>query len=227
MIKQRGNAGPFLLKSWVPYALPFLVFLVFTETGRWLPGLSPYFYIAKIVVTGLMLFFWRNVYLPDFSSKLSPGQFLSAILCGILVLVIWIVPEPYLFKISNPSGFDPHVFGPSRAGALAWLGVRLLGASLLVPVMEELFWRSFLMRYLIDPGFRSISMGTFSWFSFLGVAVLFGLEHHRVIVGIVAGLLYGTLLVWQKNLKGVVLAHTITNFGLGIYVISTENWTFW
>jgi CAAX prenyl protease-like protein len=227
MIERRGDAGDFLQKSWVPYALPFLVFLLFTESGRWLPGLSPYFYIIKIIVTGLMLWYWRKVYSPDFSSRLSLSQFLCAVFCGLLVLVIWILPEPYLFKLGNSSGFDPQAFGPSRAGALVWIGFRLLGASLVVPIMEELFWRSFLMRYLIDPGFRAVGMGTFSWFSFMGVAFLFGLEHHRVIVGIVAGLLYGLLLVWQKNLKGVVLAHAVTNLGLGIYVIFTGKWVFW
>jgi hypothetical protein len=105
--------------------------------------------------------------------------------------------------------------------------VRLLGSSLVVPVMEELFWRSFLRRYLINPDFRSIPMGAFTWFSFVGTAVLFGLEHHRVLVGVIAGVLYGLLLVYQKNLKGVVLAHGVTNLGLGIYIMVTRNWMFW
>jgi hypothetical protein len=93
--------------------------------------------------------------------------------------------------------------------------------------MEELFWRSFLMRYLIDPDFRSVPMGAFTWLSFLGVAVLFGLEHHRVLVGILAGLLYGFLLIRQKKLQGVILAHGVTNLGLGIYIVLTGNWMFW
>ena len=103
----------------------------------------------------------------------------------------------------------------------------LLGAVIVVPVMEELFWRSFLMRYLINPDFRSVPMGSFTRFSFFTTAVLFGLEHHRVIEGIIAGILYNFLLTRQKKLKGVILAHAVTNFGLGIYVIVTESWMFW
>ena len=95
--------------------------------------------------------------------------------------------------------------------------MRLMGAAVVVPVMEELFWRSFLMRYLINPDFRAVPMGSFAWFSFLGVAVLFGLEHHRVVVGFIAGVLYGGLLIRQKKLKWVILAHGVTNLGLGIY----------
>jgi CAAX prenyl protease-like protein len=107
------------------------------------------------------------------------------------------------------------------------IAVRLIGAAVVVPVMEELFWRSFLMRYLINPDFRSVPMGAFSWLSFMGVAILFGLEHHRVVVGIAVGLLYNLLLIHQKNLKGVILAHGVTNLGLGIYVLITGSWMFW
>jgi CAAX prenyl protease-like protein len=59
------------------------------------------------------------------------------------------------------------------------------------------------------------------------VAFLFGLEHHRIIVGIIAGLLYGLLLIWQKKLKGVIIAHSVTNLGLGIYILITGSWMFW
>ena len=61
----------------------------------------------------------------------------------------------------------------------------------------------------------------------IGVAILFGLEHHRIVVGVIAGLLYGLLLLRQKKLRGVVLAHAVTNFGLGVYVLATGNWAFW
>jgi len=107
------------------------------------------------------------------------------------------------------------------------IAVRLFGAAIVVPIMEELFWRSFLMRYLVEVDFRSVAMGTFTWLSFLGVAVLFGLEHHRIIAGIIAGLLYGALLLRQKKLRGVVVAHGVTNLGLGIYVVATGSWMFW
>ncbi len=82
-------------------------------------------------------------------------------------------------------------------------------------------------RYLINRDFCSVPMGTFTWSSYLAVAVLFGLEHHRIVEGVVAGLLYGLLVVRQKKLAGAILAHGITNLGLGIYVIATGSWMFW
>jgi hypothetical protein len=227
MKKQQNRLQQLWQSPWLPYALPFVLFLLLTEPARFFPALSPYLYISKTLLVGALLWFWRKKYVEDFSTGLSLGDTLTAVACGLLVLVIWIVPEKYFFQVGQGAAFDPHALGDSQTAAIVLVGVRLLGSSLVVPVMEELFWRSFLMRYLINPDFRSIPMGAFTWFSFVGTAVLFGLEHHRVLVGVIAGVLYGLLLVYQKNLKGVVLAHGVTNLGLGIYIMVTGNWMFW
>ena len=219
--------GQLLKKSWLPYVLPFTLFLLLTTPVYFFPVLKPFFYIAKTVIVGTLLWLWRQQYAADFISGLSIGEGLTAVFCGLLVLVVWIVPEVYLLQFGQNSGFDPHGFGWSQGAVMGLIAVRLIGAAVIVPVMEELFWRSFLMRYLINPDFRSVSMGAFAWFSFLGVAVLFGLEHHRVVVGFIAGVLYGGLLIRQKKLKGVILAHGVTNLGLGIYILLTGNWMFW
>ncbi len=222
-----NQSGHWLSKPWLPYVLPFALFLLLTEPARFYPELVPFLYIAKTVLVGILLWIWRNRYATDFSERLSVMEAGTAVACGLLVLVIWISPERFLYQFDPGSGFDPYALTGASASAIALIGVRLIGASIVVPVMEELFWRSFLMRYLVDPDFRSVPMGAFSWLSFSGVAILFGLEHHRVVVGIAAGLLYGLLLVRQKNLRGVILAHGVTNLGLGIYVVMTGSWAFW
>ena len=227
-MKTHGNRlKPLLEKPWLPYVLPFAMFLLLTGPVRFFPALSPFLYIAKTIIVGALLWFWRHEYAADLFPALSFREWLTALFCGLLVLVIWIAPEGYLFQFGQNSGFDPYAFGWSGAAAKGLIAVRLIGAAVIVPVMEELFWRSFLMRYLINPDFRSVPVGAFTWFSFIGVAILFGLEHHRVVVGIIAGLLYGLLLIRQKKLKGVILAHGVTNLGLGIYVLLTGSWMFW
>lgn len=224
---QNGSLKRLWEKPWLPYALPFGLFLLLTEPARFFPALIPFLYIAKTFIVGTLLWCWRHKYAADFSSNLSLRELLTAFGCGLLVLIIWILPEEYLFQVGQSSGFDPYALGGSQAAAIGLIGVRLIGSSLVVPVMEELFWRSFLMRYLINPNFRLVPLGAFTWLSFIGVAVLFGLEHHRVFVGIIAGLLYGLLVIHQKKLKGVILAHVVTNLGLGIYILATGNWMFW
>ncbi len=220
--RRKGSLPP-----WFFYAAPFVLFLLLTEPGRFFPLYTPHFYIAKTILVGALLWFWRHHYVQDFSRKLLLPEVLISVACGILVLVIWVVPEGHLFQLEQKHIFNPHGLGESQAAFLLLVSVRLLGATLVVPVMEELFWRSFLMRYLIDPDFRKVPMGAFTWLSFTGVAILFGLEHNRIVVGVVAGVLYGLLLIWQKNLRAVILAHAVTNFGLGVYVILTGSWLFW
>jgi CAAX prenyl protease-like protein len=225
-VQKRAIKG-LLEKTWLPYVLPFVLFLLLTEPARFFLSLVPFLYVTKTVVVGGVLWFWRKKYAKDFSLGLTFSEFALAIFCGLLVLVLWIVPEGYFYQFDPGTGFNPYMLTGTKRAALGLIVVRLIGASIVVPIMEELFWRSFLMRYLIDVNFRSVAMGAFTWLSFLGVAILFGLEHHRIVVGIIAGLLYGLLLVYQKKLRGVVVAHAVTNFGLGVYVLLTGNWAFW
>lgn len=222
-----GRLKPLMKKPWFPYVLPFALFLLLTGPVRYFPGWSPFLYIAKTIIVAALLWFWRQEYAADLSHRLSLREWLTALICGLLALVIWVLPEGYLFQLDQNSSFDPYALGASTAAAGGLIAVRLIGAAVVVPVMEELFWRSFLMRYLINPDFRSVPMGAFSWLSFIGVAILFGLEHHRVVVGIAVGLLYNLLLIHQKKLKGVIMAHAVTNLGLGIYVLVTGSWMFW
>jgi len=224
---QKNSIKRFLKEPWLPYVVPFALFLLLTEPARYFPTLVPLLYITKTVLVGGVLWFWRHKYVDDLSLGLTFPELIVSVFCGLLVLVLWIAPEGYLYQFDPGSGFDPYAMTGSQGAAIGLIAVRLFGAAIVVPIMEELFWRSFLMRYLVEVDFRSVAMGTFTWLSFLGVAVLFGLEHHRIIAGIIAGLLYGALLLRQKKLRGVVVAHGVTNLGLGIYVVATGSWMFW
>ena len=110
---------------------------------------------------------------------------------------------------------------------MAWISIRLFGAVVIVPIMEELFWRSFLLRYLINTEFKQVTLGTFNWFSLIWTVLLFGLEHQRWLAGMAAGILYTLLLYRTKSLSACILAHAITNLALGIYVLVTQHWEYW
>ena len=221
------NLKQLFIRPWFPYVCPFAMFLLLSVPAGFFPEWTPFLYIGKTVIVGALLWFWRHRYAADLSARLSSYEWLTAFTCGLVVLVIWIVPESYLPQYGHPAGFDPYGFGWSKAAVRAMIAVRLIGAAVVVPIMEELFWRSFLMRYLINSNFRSVPMGAFSWYSFLSVAIVFGLEHHRIVVGIIAGVIYNLLLIRRKKLRGTILAHGIPNLGLGIYVLLTHSWMFW
>ncbi len=127
---------------------------------------------------------------------------------------------------SDALPFDPFE-KLSPAQAYAWIAIRLFGASVVVPIMEELFWRGFIIRWIINADFRRVNIGRFTWTSFITTSVLFGLEHNRWCVGILAGVLYNLLLYRTKSLYACIIAHGITNLGLGVYVITAHQWAFW
>ncbi len=214
-------------KPCFPYVFPFALFLILTELARLFPSCTHILYIVRTVIVGLLIWFWRHEYKSDFVPKLSLPEYLTALMVGILVLFVWILPENYLPQFGSHSGFNPYAFGWPREAVISLIAVRIIGAAVVVPIMEELFWRSFFMRYLIDKDFRNVAPGAFTWFSFIGVAVLFGLEHYRVFVGIAAGVIYNLLMIRQKKLEGCIIAHAITNLGLSIYILYTEKWVFW
>ena len=123
-------------------------------------------------------------------------------------------------------GFNPDLL-PGRNVQITMTIFRIAGAVLVVPLMEELFWRSFLIRYIIDKNFDTVPMGTFTWASFLFTVVLFGFEHNYILAGIMAGIIYNLLLYKTRSLAHCVLAHAVTNLALAIYVVSTGKWQFW
>jgi hypothetical protein len=217
-----------LLKSpWVPYVFPFILFMVITEAAGVFPDKAHILYIIKTILVGLMLWYWRKVYASDFALKLNPSGYLIAVGSGLIVLAVWICFENILPQQGVDVVFNPYSFSCPPAAVWALISVRLIGAAVVVPIMEELFWRSFLLRYLINPDFKRVAIGTFGWFSFAAVVVLFGVEHHRLIQGMLAGIIYTALVILQKSLGGCIIAHGVTNLGLGIYVITTQSWEFW
>jgi hypothetical protein len=124
----------------------------------------------------------------------------------------------------NPSGFDPR-----SQGQIDWLlvAIRIAGAALVVPVMEELFWRSFLMRWVDASDFESAEPSQLSLKSFIVTVVLFGFEHNLWLAGIVAGAAYSLLYMRHRTLWSPILAHAVTNGLLGIWVVRTGNWSYW
>ena len=149
-----------------------------------------------------------------------------AVLVGVVVFVMWILPEGMYPYLGSSESFDPfaHFTGPWLFG---WIAVRLLGASLLVLVIEEYFWRGFLLRWIINPDFQKVAIGTFSWPSFLLTTLLFASEHNRRLVGLIAGAAYNLLLYRTRSLYACIIAHGVTNLALGIYVLTTGAWSFW
>ena len=214
---------PNSFKTAVPYILPFALFALLTLLATWLGEYKEFAYPLKTLLTaGLLFFLLPGIYKREI--KISWDWL--AIISGIFVFLVWVLLEGWYFQLGSSSAFNPYEISNNLAPSTI-IFFRLLGTALIVPIVEELFWRSFALRYLIDSKFDKVPLGKFTWFSFIAVSIAFGFEHHRWLPGIIAGMVYALLLYKRKNLFSPILSHFVTNLALGIYVIYTASWEFW
>ena len=208
-------------RACIPYIVPFALFAVCIYAAPLFDTSQFFVYpIKTILVAASLIYFW-SAYKQEIKFTFS----WLAVISGVVVFFIWVLPEGLYPQIGH-SEFNPYEQA-SGYGVYFLIAFRLVGASLIVPIMEELFWRSFALRFAIRSDFKSIPLGQFSWFSFILISLLFGFEHHRWLVGIVAGMVYAGVLYRRRNLFDPILSHAITNFLLGLYVLSTHQWSFW
>ncbi len=149
----------------------------------------------------------------------------SSIAVGVAVLALWLLLDRPWATIGTPRGFDPGAADGGYDWAL--IAVRIAGAALVVPIMEELFWRSFVMRWIDRQDFLALAPAAVTVKALLISSVLFGFEHHLWLAGIVAGLAYGELYRRSGTLWAPVIAHAVTNALLGAWVLTTQSWHLW
>ncbi len=214
----------------LPYVLPFGVFILFLALQNYNP-LPPAieFPVRLAVLTALLWVFSRDVI--DFKSR----QLLASVGLGLAVFILWILPgelfphyrESPLFQNALTGSLQSSLSNDSKMDPLILI-LRSVRAVLLVPVIEELFWRAWLMRWLISPRFEDVRLGTYNTQAFWLTAILFGSEHGPFWdVGIASGVIYNWWMVRTRSLGDCILAHAVTNAALCGYVIAKQRWEYW
>lgn len=205
-----------------PYCLPFALCMVFLMLREIHPLAVYGLYPLQTIGVGLSIaWVWKRL------PSLNPNQWLGSVIVGILGVLLWVGLDHLWIKHDAGSGFNPWRF---ESTALSWTLIffRVVGPALVIPIMEEIFWRGFLMRYLIQEDFEKIKLGTYTHFSFIVTTGMFALIHgSQWPLAVVVGLLYGAWFVFTKNLGNVIVAHGVTNLLLGLYVLKTGQWWFW
>ena len=234
---QRNHARyAFLEKIWYlggawNYVLPFVLYLLI---GELVPGLLCGYdahyhiyaaYTLRTVIVGGILLRYRSVY-TELTDRTLDGL---ALLTGALIFALWVGLDghyPVFSGASSQSHFDPSLFGTGMLIIL--VSVRFVGSVLVAAFIEELFTRSFLMRYVIEPErWAEIPVGMYTFTSFMVVALFFGFAHVQWLPGILAGILLNLLLYKRQNIVSCVEAHAMANLLLFFYVLYTESWFFW
>lgn len=209
-----------------PFAAYMLFLIVEGNIDSVLPSFDPRFlYPVKVGTVALLLWLFRSRYVELFKWPDVRWVGLIAPALGAVVFLLWINLSGGWLDMGGGTGFAPL----DDAGAIRWeLALpRLAGAALVVPLMEELFWRSFLLRWIDRHDFLALEPVKISVRAILIASVLFGLEHTLWFAGIVAGLAYAWLYRASGNLWAPIVSHAVTNLMLGIWVLMTGAWSFW
>ena len=224
-------------RAWVPYVAPMAAFLLLTSAEDWLPKGSagphptyyPVFYAFKIAVVAAVCWLGRSTWV-DLRPRPGAGTLALSAATGLLVTLLWVGLDgyyPIYGEIGSRAAFNPGVLPlPSRVGFLA---VRMLGLVLVVPLFEELFWRSFVVRWIIDPDdFRRVAIGRVTPAAGAITAALFAVEHPAEwLPALLTGALWAGLLHRTRSVSACFVSHAVANLGLGVYVLATGSWKFW
>lgn len=207
---------------------PYVIIVVLTAVQDSFTGPMRFWMYAAKMLVGLWCIWEIRSLVPEIRWAFS----WEAVVAGVAVFLIWVGLDPhypkleFLFKAGNP--WNPFKeFGEASAMAWFFVVVRTLGSAVVVPPIEEAFYRSFLYRYFIRKNFETLPLGTMHWLSLIVTSAIFGLLHFQWLAGFLCGLIYQILVIRKNRLGDAMTAHAITNFLLGIYIAARGQWQFW
>lgn len=222
--------------NWMPYVAPMACFLGLTACEGSLPGATaelaspwyPAFYAVKVALVAAVLAACRSTW-RDYRPAPGWGAAAVSVVVGILVAAVWVGVDgwyPSLPFLGKRIGFDPFAAIASPGGRFAFVAVRLLGLVVLVPFLEELFWRSFLMRWVINPEIEKVPVGTVTLLSAAITSIAFAAAHPEWLPAALTGAAWAFLLARTRSLSACLISHATANLGLGVYAVVTGDWKF-
>jgi CAAX prenyl protease-like protein len=221
ILRQRLAASPTL-----PRVLPFIIFVVLTalqdkfgDAGRY------WIYFGKTIV-GIWLIWLVRPLVAEMKWAVSR----DAVVVGIAVFGIWVGLDRFYPKfLSSGSAWNPFTtFGENAALAWFFVIVRIAGSTLLAPMIEEVFYRSFAYRWIVRPEFQTVPFNQFNGKAFFMTAALFALAHaNEWMPALLCAFAYQWLVLRKNRLGDAMVAHAITNLLLGIWVVWRGDWKFW
>lgn len=202
--------------------VPFLIFCVITSAAFFIGKDWMYWLYAVKVFVGLWLIWEMRPVVTEMRWAFS----WEAVVVGVVVFVAWVGLDPYypknhlLFKDTEDSIWNPFArFGDDSLVAWALIVIRIFGMTIVVPPLEEAFYRSMVYRYIIKYDFTKVALNHFDGVALALVSLLFGAVHFQWLPGILCGLAYQLLVIRKGRLGDAMTAHAITNFLLGVYVV--------
>lgn len=204
---------------------PFLIFLALTFCqGRFGAASAYWFYLAKTLAGAWLVWEMR-----PFVAEMRWAFSWAAVAVGVGIFVMWVGLDPFYSKFSavGATGNPNDIFGTGSPLAWFFIAIHVLGMTFVVPPLEEVFYRSFAYRFIARPDFLSVPLNRFLPLPFIATAVIFGFSHNEWLAGILCGAAYQWLVLRKNRLGDAMVAHAITNFLLGAWIVWQGAWHFW
>jgi hypothetical protein len=216
-------------RATIAYTAPFLAFVGIMAIERLIPLPPQWLYTVRFLIVTSLIGVLSWPYL-----SFRPSAPWASIAVGVAVFVIWVAPD-LLFGYRHHWLFDNSITGSATSSMaphvkvnIGFILLRSFSSALMIPILEELFWRGWMMRWLIHHDFLAVPLGKYVPSAFWMVALLFASEHGPYWeVGLAAGIVYNWWIVRTRNLADCILAHSVTNAVLSAYVLVTDQWQYW
>ena len=219
------------VRAAVPWVAPFALFMVLLAVLKPLDIPQPWNALLWVVtLVAALLIFSRNVI------ELVPKHFLMSTAIGIGVFMLWIAPDALWPDYRAHWLFSNSIVGMPASGLDEsaqqhglTLCLRAARAVLLVPILEELFWRGWLPRAVDSfDNFQLRPLGSYTTLSFWATALLFASEHGSYWdVGLLCGVIYNLWMAQTRSLADLIWTHAVTNACLSAYVVFAGRWEYW
>ncbi|WP_027363098.1 CPBP family glutamic-type intramembrane protease [Desulfospira joergensenii] len=219
----------------IPYAAPYFAYVGIASLLQDKISVELNYSLKLVIVTALLVWAWRW-YIPLTGPRSRRASCLWGVGFGLVGLVLWC------------GLYRPFAGDGGEAWSFSGFILRMVTASLVVPVFEELMMRGFVFRLALqwdefrrqkaktplldaleEANINDVSPGAWSVPAVLISTVVFTVGHTvpEWPAAIVYGILMSVLWIMRKDLLSCIVAHGVTNLGLALYVYFTGSWALW
>jgi len=199
------------------YLLPLIVFFASSLVARVFSLGYEFFIPAVTIPLVATLWFSRATLL---SLRWDPS-WASLAAGGLVCAIIWMTSGKASSDFSTVRALGQM---PSAVSA-ALLFACFIGSAIAIPIAQELAFRGYLARKLVAADFEKVRFDRFTWQSFLGSSILFGLTEPNWLPAILAGAIFALVMYRRGLLSDAILAHASSQGLLFILAAATGKWS--